>query len=1109
MHCNPPLLSDYYNPFSVSNLRFFDSARSTQYCVHAFFLFSIYDRARNGHASVHLAFWRPDGNHEHTEFLSGTPPGTSTTPRQLVRIQRTVVPGKNAIQGPNLSIDPLCSSPFKKAVNEDGMRTMEKKQRAATISNSNDTLHAPQNGHPHSSKGDGEGTLGAWKVGLAIILMYVALLLSTQRAFVSVPNPAPLDAPDGVFSEGRALETTSYLADVIGHRQLGTVGEAKAAAYLVDRAHQLAALASKTRPDLDVTVATERVKGAFGRQLAFRYEIANAYNGLTNIVLRIAPKTSSKRALLINAHYDSTLGSPGASDAASCVGVALEIARVLISNASLPLGAPVVFLFNGGEETLMQASHGFMAQSRFAEELGAFINLESTGPWGPDVLFQHTGDWTLRAYARSAPFPRGNTLVQDFFELGLIPADTDYRMFSYRNYGSIPGIDVAFLFDGTAYHTVRDESSRIRPGTLQAMGENMLATALEFIRVLSTDKITVVPDPNAARGHAYFDILGTFMIVYGHTTAMVLHSTPLVLILLLSLTTARFGFPSLPTLTKAAGRALQAALFALIAPAFVAFVYVSLFRRPLSWYGATPLAYSIYLPASLAGFFFKATILPNHPHLRDQGTKSSKSIGSGHKWMIGSMSNSVHVDGSSHSQRLTGAMNASLGSGLAYAIISTIMTLSGLHSSYLLACWAAGSVVAAILVHAVHAVTGRTRSPSGWQVAGVVCASFALPLLISLPTATSITDHIVEKIGIFGSAPGPLGFVVPDVVVGIVTGASVVLAAGTLWPYFLLFAHDSFLTRAETKVTKLNQKSIAKFMLASSLITAATLGICDKLSGRSHPYSRQHPKRVIFMHTHHHSADGTIQESTYDFASLDAIPVDVALPPWILSLALPETNTTSRKDDNWVALYPLNYLVTSSSRVAMPVTMDQSDLSEPLVPTLRMINSRPAMDEEQRHAVSAWKWLLDLVAGSDQTKNDTHAYSYEDAEINGATSMSLPPVSPGSKRIHLELDTIQSAWAVLNISGDVRAWSLGPEVATASDGSLHAGSKYHIVRYASGYGTTRWRFWVDVARDTSLHIELFVKHLQETQEIRSIMESLQPWVSAAGVTMWRSSWEFE
>jgi hypothetical protein len=540
------------------------------------------------------------------------------------------------------------------------------------------------------------------------------------------------------------------------------------------------------------------------------------------------------------------------------------------------------------------------------------------------------------------------------------------------------------------------------------------------------------------------------------------------------------------TLVVAAIKALQAALGALIAPAFVAFAFVILFRRPLSWYGATPLAYAIYLPASLAGFFFRASISSNQSQIRNC---TSTSNGASRIVKDG------HARSKTQSQRLEGAITASLGSGLAYATISAIMTLSGLHSSYLLAFWAAGSVVAAT---ALLTLTFKSSlsSLSWWQVAAVVCGSFAVPLLISLPTATSITDHIVEKIGLSGSAPGPLGFVVPDIVVGLVTGASVVLGVGTLWPYFL-YAHDSFFT--ENDLTKLNYRSVAKFMLVSSLVMAATLGICDRISGKSHPYSPRHPKRVIFMHTHVHTPNGTIQQATYDFASLDAIPVDIALPPWVLSM--PETNTTSRNgDDNWVALYPLNYLVTSTSRVALPLTMNQSNDGDAAhLPTLRMIKPRPETGGDGRNGHS-WKWFLNLVAGSDESKTDT----LEDVE----NKASLPPVSPGSKRIHLELDTIHSAWAVLNITGDVRAWSLGPEVATAPIAS-HGASKYHIVRYASGYGTTRWRFWVDVARDECLRIELFVKHLQETPEIGRIMQAMQPWVSAAGVTMWRSSWEFE
>lgn len=40
--------------------------------------------------------------------------------------------------------------------------------------------------------------------------------------------------------------------------------------------------------------------------------ITNAYHNLTNIVLRVAPKRAlAQPAVLINAHYDTSFGSPG------------------------------------------------------------------------------------------------------------------------------------------------------------------------------------------------------------------------------------------------------------------------------------------------------------------------------------------------------------------------------------------------------------------------------------------------------------------------------------------------------------------------------------------------------------------------------------------------------------------------------------------------------------------------------------------------------------------------------------------------------------------------------------------------------------------------------
>lgn len=71
--------------------------------------------------------------------------------------------------------------------------------------------------------------------------------------------------------------------------------------------------------------------------------------------------------------YFVQLCSPGASDdAASCV-VMLEILRVL-SQQETRLRHSVLFLFNGAEETPLQASHGFITQHPWAANVRGRLN---------------------------------------------------------------------------------------------------------------------------------------------------------------------------------------------------------------------------------------------------------------------------------------------------------------------------------------------------------------------------------------------------------------------------------------------------------------------------------------------------------------------------------------------------------------------------------------------------------------------------------------------------------------------------------------------------------------------------------------------------------------
>lgn len=109
----------------------------------------------------------------------------------------------------------------------------------------------------------------------------------------------------------------------------------------------------------------------------------------------------------------------------------LEIARVLVSDPSINLPGPVLFLFNGGEETLMQAAHGFVSSGhRWVDSIRAFINLEATGSGGPDTLFQHTGGWTAETYAAAAKYPRGSVFLQvcNLARSGILPRAWDHLL---------------------------------------------------------------------------------------------------------------------------------------------------------------------------------------------------------------------------------------------------------------------------------------------------------------------------------------------------------------------------------------------------------------------------------------------------------------------------------------------------------------------------------------------------------------------------------------------------------------------------------------------------------------------------------------------------------
>jgi hypothetical protein len=917
-----------------------------------------------------------------------------------------------------------------------------------------------------------------------IFSVYATIVWIATCSLSSTPVPLLDHAPPSLFSEGRALRLTTHLAQTIGHRQVATWGEEQAAQYLMQKGREVQQLAMQYRPDdLEVQVLRESVTGAVTMEV-FGYEIANVFNNLTNVLVVMTPKDPIKaqnKAVLINGHYDSTLGTVGASDCASCVAVGMEIARTIASNTpdQIPVLSPLVFLFNGGEETLMQASYGFMTFSPLAQNLGAFINIESTGPGGPDIVFQHTGDWALEAYARVAPYPRGSSIAQDFFDAGVIPADTDFRMFSHKHQGSLSGIDTAQIFDGTAYHTARDEVGRIRSGTLQAMGENVLATVIEYSRVLNT----TTNDDNTGQKPShqplvFYDIFARYMVVYPASIANIIHHIPLLVLLSLlvfssfgssmgrkkengekkdtlssSLTTTTIVMPSI--VYKGVGISVLSILGSLLIPALTGSFTTLLYGGiPMPWYGEKDLAMCIFVPAALVGLLLPYITLMSDDD-DDYGGTIGKPLPPSAMMMMQSLC---------------------LGSGLFFAIICSLLTIFDMQSSFLFALWSGGTAIYGVLLLLLSSLSKKKNiiSTNGTISSTTSIILLLLPHIIPLSvvcvSSLSLSYHIMEKLGLAGSLTGIAGKIVADCVVGVVTGFSVYLTAGTLVPVFIVGGLGiGGGTGVNGLMMQKRTTSPPRILIAVLLgmSVGASVFAANRCKENHHPYSYKHPKRILVQHIHkqdgveraggHHlSSSSSSSSSIWSAAALDSIPVDIALPPSFLDL--PQVDFSG---EDWAALYPLNYLVTGLARKAPAAEAGA------VWPDLRLIDQQ----------------IMTTTKHNDITPSSSSS-------------------SSSYRRLHLELDTVKAAWAVLNITGNVMHWSLNDKVAHTERGTVH------MVRYASKVYTTVWSFWLDVKVDESVIIKVYVKHLDETEELKGLVSEMPEWVSPIAVTTWQLERQF-
>ncbi|XP_076761618.1 endoplasmic reticulum metallopeptidase 1 [Xylocopa sonorina] len=341
------------------------------------------------------------------------------------------------------------------------------------------------------------------------------LFLFTFYLFVSIiiitfekKLPEPLTLNKEGLHPGRfiAERAHNHLLNItsIGPRIVGSYeNEVLAIKYLTNIINSIVKDANENHK---ILVNVTRHTGAF--PLKFLDGMTNVYRNVQNVIVKIGPHRLTQSSLLINCHFDTFPESPGGSDDGAGCAVMLETLRVIAHSSKL-LKYNIIFLFNGAEENLLQASHGFITQHPWAKEVRAFINLEACGAGGRELLFQAGPDssWMLQIYAKSVPYPYASSLAQEIFESGIVPGDTDFRIF--RDFGNVSGLDFAWATNGYVYHTKFDNIHQIPLGSLQRTGDNILAL---IQGIVSDNYLSEVPAHDHTGNPVFFDFLGIFVI---------------------------------------------------------------------------------------------------------------------------------------------------------------------------------------------------------------------------------------------------------------------------------------------------------------------------------------------------------------------------------------------------------------------------------------------------------------------------------------------------------------------------------------------------------------------------------------------------------------------
>lgn len=346
-----------------------------------------------------------------------------------------------------------------------------------------------------------------------VAILAVVAFTATSWWLEGPPSPVAASAPAPEFSAERAWRHLERITPD-EPTPIGSTRGDEIRDYLV---------AELTR--LGLRVEVERGTGAvpFG---------SGVYAGRVENVVATLPGTAPTGRVLLGAHYDSTFGTPGASDDKTSVAAILEAVRALVAGPAQR--NDIVLMLTDGEEPGLLGAAAFAARH---PERGVLVNGEAGGNAGASMLFQTSpgAAGVVATYAAEAPHPVGDSTISSVFPL--LQSHTDLTVLGEAGY---EGLTLGFGDGRAYYHSPLDTVANFDKASMQQHGENLLALSRAFA---GRDLTALFSTADAT----FFTVLG-FVVVYPNAVVLPLALLALAAVLALGLLAWRRGLVTGPRL---------------------------------------------------------------------------------------------------------------------------------------------------------------------------------------------------------------------------------------------------------------------------------------------------------------------------------------------------------------------------------------------------------------------------------------------------------------------------------------------------------------------------------------------------------------------------------